>query len=176
MASYSKKTWVDRDAENLAGRILVDDTTGTRTAVTVELNEGEVYTAGDKLNAANFNDLENRVDTAFGNVPSTSDMNTALALKANSADLATVATSGSYNDLSNKPTVDTAMSDSSTNAVQNRVIKAYVDANSGTEVTVTPIITEGESIATITVDGVVTTIKATDYSNALILDVTSVGV
>lgn len=35
--------------------------------------------------------------------------------------------SGSYNDLTNKPTVDTAMSADSTNAVQNKVIKAYVD-------------------------------------------------
>lgn len=47
--------------------------------------------------------------------------------------LATVATSGSYNDLTDKPnippqtTVDTAMSDTSINAVQNKTIKAYVD-------------------------------------------------
>jgi hypothetical protein len=47
--------------------------------------------------------------------------------------LATVATSGDYEDLANKPyipegaTVDTAMSDTSKNAVQNKVIKAYVD-------------------------------------------------
>ena len=47
--------------------------------------------------------------------------------------LATVATSGSYNDLSNKPNipagvvVDVAMSSSSENAVQNKVIKKYVD-------------------------------------------------
>ena len=36
--------------------------------------------------------------------------------------LATVATSGSYTDLSNKPTIDSALSTSSTNAVQNQVI------------------------------------------------------
>ena len=42
--------------------------------------------------------------------------------------LATVAHSGSFNDLLNKPTIDTTMSDSSTNAVQNSTIKAYVDA------------------------------------------------
>ena len=36
--------------------------------------------------------------------------NTALSGKANSADLATVATSGSYNDLSNKPTIPTNLS------------------------------------------------------------------
>jgi len=35
------------------------------------------------------------------------DLNTALGLKANSADLATVATSGNYNDLTNKPTIPT---------------------------------------------------------------------
>lgn len=35
--------------------------------------------------------------------------------------------SGSYNDLTDKPTVDTEMSTDSTNAVQNKVIKAYVD-------------------------------------------------
>lgn len=48
-----------------------------------------------------------------------------------STSLATVATSGSYSDLSNTPTVDTAMSDSSTNAVQNKVIKSYVDTTAG---------------------------------------------
>ena len=37
-------------------------------------------------------------------------------------------------------TVDTAMSDSSTNAVQNKVIKAYVDAQSGGGATVIPLI------------------------------------
>ena len=48
-----------------------------------------------------------------------------------STSLATVATSGSYSDLSNTPTVDTSMSDSSTNAVQNKVIKSYVDTTAG---------------------------------------------
>lgn len=48
--------------------------------------------------------------------------------KANVADLSTVATSGSYNDLTNKPTipaavtVDSAMSDTSENPVQNKVV------------------------------------------------------
>lgn len=45
----------------------------------------------------------------------------------NISGLAAVATSGSYSDLTNKPTIDTAMSDSSTNAVQNKVAKKYVD-------------------------------------------------
>ena len=39
-------------------------------------------------------------------------------------DLKTVAFTGSYSDLSNKPTIDTALSTASTNAVQNKVVKA----------------------------------------------------
>lgn len=43
------------------------------------------------------------------------------------SDLKTVAFSGSYNDLSDKPIVDANISSTSTNPVQNKVIKAYVD-------------------------------------------------
>ena len=42
--------------------------------------------------------------------------------------LASVATSGSFTDLSNKPTIDTALSTTSTNAVQNKVIAAGINA------------------------------------------------
>lgn len=48
------------------------------------------------------------------------------------SNFATVATTGSYNDLTDKPTmptVDTLMSDTSTNAVQNKIIKSYIDNN-----------------------------------------------
>ncbi len=140
--AFSKKTWVDRVADNLGGRTLTDDDTGTVTNVTVTLNEGEVYVEGDELSASNLNDLEDRIDNAFSALPP----------------------------------VDSAMSDSSTNPVQNNVIKAYVDSHSGTEVVVNPVLTTGTTIATISVDGVSVDIKETDYSDALILDVTSVGV
>lgn len=141
--AFSKKTWVDRVADNLAGRTLTDDDTGTVTNVTVSLNEGEVYVEGDELSAYNLNDLEDRIDNAFSELPP----------------------------------VDTSMSDSSTNPVQNNVIKAYVDEHSGgSDVVVTPVLTTGTTIATISVDGVSVDIKETDYSDALILDVTSVGV
>ena len=51
-----------------------------------------------------------------GTLSSQTDLNTALGAKANSADLATVATSGSYNDLTNKPTIPTAQVNSDWNA------------------------------------------------------------
>lgn len=140
--AYSKRTWVDRDVEYPNRRTLTNVSTGTNTDVDVAFNEGDVYVAGDKINATNINDLEDRIDNAFSELPP----------------------------------VDTAMSDSSTNPVQNRVIKAYVDSHSGTEVVVNPVLTTGNTIATISIDGVSVDIKETDYSDALILDVTSVGV
>lgn len=42
--------------------------------------------------------------------------------------VSTVALTGNYGDLNNKPVIDTTMSASSTNAVQNKIIKAYVDS------------------------------------------------
>ena len=47
--------------------------------------------------------------------------------------LATVATSGDYNDLSNKPVIDSAVSDSSTNAVENQAIANFVNSSIATE-------------------------------------------
>ena len=60
---------------------------------------------------------------AWGDITGTlsdqTDLNTALGAKANSADLATVATSGSYNDLSNKPTLATVATSGSYNDLSN---------------------------------------------------------
>lgn len=56
------------------------------------------------------------------------DLEAEINEKANSADLATVATSGSFNDLTNKPVIDSSLSSSSTNAVQNKIVKSAVDA------------------------------------------------
>lgn len=46
--------------------------------------------------------------------------------KASTSSLSTVATSGSYNDLDDKPTIDSELSASSTNAVQNKVITGTI--------------------------------------------------
>ena len=51
--------------------------------------------------------------------------------------LATVASSGSYADLSGKPTVDSALSATSANAVQNKVVQAGLAAKQGKHKTAT---------------------------------------
>ena len=89
-------TIVDADA-NTKGKIkLAGDLGGTAVAPTVP---GLAL----KANAAD-------VTSALTLKANTSDMNTALALKANTSSLSTVATSGDYNDLSNKPTIPSAYS------------------------------------------------------------------
>lgn len=58
----------------------------------------------------------------------------ALGLKANSADLATVATSGSYNDLSNKPTIPTVNNATLTIQKNGSTVKTFT-ANASSNVT-----------------------------------------
>lgn len=71
--AYVKKTWEDREAENLGGRIITDDVTGESRAVTVTPNEGVVTKEGTPLNAEEFNDLEDRIEAGFNSIP-TSDV------------------------------------------------------------------------------------------------------
>ena len=62
--------------------------------------------------------------------------NADIAKKADDSALATVAKTGSYNDLTNKPTippavtVDQALSTTSTNAIANKVIYNYIGQDS----------------------------------------------
>ena len=61
--AYSKKTWADRQVEHPGRRKLTS--TGTTDVYDVTREEGLVIEEGDALNASTFNDLENRIDTAF---------------------------------------------------------------------------------------------------------------
>ena len=45
--------------------------------------------------------------------------------------LSAVASSGSYNDLTDKPTVDSAVTETGSNAVTGAAVAAYVDARLG---------------------------------------------
>lgn len=75
---------------------------------------------------------------AWGDITGTlsdqTDLNTALGAKANSADLATVATSGSYNDLTNKPTIPT-VNNATLTIQKNSTNVATFTANAASNVT-----------------------------------------
>lgn len=80
-----------------------------------------------------------------GSMSNQTDLTTALAAKANSADLATVATSGSYNDLSNKPTIPTVNNATLTiqkNGTTVNTFTANASSNATANITVPTAVTD----------------------------------
>ena len=89
------------------------------------VNENEFFQAQEIISSALGHEKNDRI-------ASITKIEEKLDLKANSADLAKVATSGSYNDLTDKPVipegavVDEALSDTSKNPVQNKVVNEAI--------------------------------------------------
>ena len=71
-----------------------------------------------------------------GSMSNQTDLTTALAAKANSADLATVATSGDYDDLSNKPTIGNATLTIQKNGTSAGTFTANATSNKTINITV----------------------------------------
>lgn len=95
--------------------ITITDKNGTTTASVKDGSDASI-TIDDSLSPTSENPVQNKV------------INSALGAKANSADLASVATSGSYNDLTNKPTIpDEMVVLSYGNSTWNDFITAYND-------------------------------------------------
>lgn len=63
--AFTKKTWKDRISQYLNRRRLVDVNTNEVQTVSVIREEGTITEAGDAFSAANMNDLESRIETAF---------------------------------------------------------------------------------------------------------------
>ena len=144
-----KDVWIN--PEGGIGRVITSiDTSGTHQpgtydTYTLHFNEGEdlvlrVYNGvdgegtGDMIK--NVYDTQNKSVDIFDYADETAETAAASAAagKANTADLADVAFSGDYDDLNGLPTippVDSSMSSASTNPVQNKVIKQYVDDHAG---------------------------------------------
>ena len=103
-----------------SGTITITGVTAGNTTATVNWGGGSSVISITVI-ASNDTSFLNKTGLAYF----WSKINAKLSTKANSTDLAPVATSGSYSDLINKPTVpivDTALSSTSTNTVQNKVI------------------------------------------------------
>lgn len=81
---FSKKTWNDRTVETPNRRKLKNIEDNVETTYDVTRVEGEVLATGDKFDADTMNNLETRIEQGFQG-------------------LATVASTGSYNDLTDKP-------------------------------------------------------------------------
>ena len=133
--SFVKRTWKDRVSEYPNRRTINDGYTTKQ--VTVGRDEGSVTEEGTQFNAANMNDLEDRIYAAVEsggggggsgtydyddlmNKPTinsvqlagnktTADLHISYNDLENKPTLATVATSGDYNDLINTPVPETAV-------------------------------------------------------------------
>ena len=64
--AFSKKTWVDRWVQ-FPGRKKETLVSGTTDTYDYERQEGTVFAEGDLRNAANMNDMEDRIETEFTN-------------------------------------------------------------------------------------------------------------
>lgn len=61
---FTKKTWKNRIAEYINRRLLTNED-GSTNLVTVARDEGTISQEGDAFNAANMNDLEDRIEAGF---------------------------------------------------------------------------------------------------------------
>lgn len=64
---FTKKTWKNRIAEYINRRLLTNED-GSTELVTVARDEGTISQEGDAFNAANMNDLEDRIEAEFNEV------------------------------------------------------------------------------------------------------------
>ncbi len=159
------------EIENDSG--FIDKDVDDLTNYTKSSELAEVATSGD------YNDLENKpvIPVVPTNVSDfvndagyiTKDVNN-LTNYTKSSDLATVATTGNYNDLSNKPAIPskTIVSVTQIQSSGEKIATVTVDGNptdiyapvASTEVVITDTLQSGTKIATITVDGTPTEIKS----------------
>ncbi len=99
---YANQAKIYADSAKLAESnvdLLLDNTNFT----TVVENMDNINTVAENIN--NLGDLSTSWGNISGDISNQADLQTKLNEKVNSSDLSTVATSGSYNDLSNKPTI-----------------------------------------------------------------------
>lgn len=111
--------------------LTITDAGGTKTAT---INDGEDAVVDSELSETSTNPVQNKVvymvDLKVGRCVSVDAQTLSDTLKAQARTNIGAGTSnfsGSYNDLTNTPTVDMTMSDTSENTVQNKIIKAYID-------------------------------------------------
>lgn len=64
---FKKKTWKNRIAEYINRRLLTMED-GSTNLVTVSRDEGTISQEGDAFNAANMNDLEDRIEEGFNEI------------------------------------------------------------------------------------------------------------
>lgn len=148
--------------EGSVAQVIADDHTHANKTILDGIDDngsGKLTYNGSVVGETDYSNLSNKPSinsvTLSGNKTS-SDLGLMPATT-----LATVATSGSYNDLSNKPTIPTALSDLTDDSTHRVVTDTEKTAWGGkTTVGWSQITTTGQKIATVTIDGTPTDVYA----------------
>jgi len=96
MASLQKEIKISKSDFD----ILIGGGSITKGGITYTYDENALYLVDEDIKEAEWGKIS-------GTISNQTDLQNILNLKANTSDLAEVATSGSYNDLSDKPTIPT---------------------------------------------------------------------
>lgn len=111
--------------------LTITDAGGTKTTT---INDGKDAVVDSELSETSTNPVQNKVVYMVNrkvdrcvSVDAQTLSDTLKAQARTNIGAGTSNFSGSYNDLTNTPTVDMVMSDTSENTVQNKIIKAYID-------------------------------------------------
>lgn len=111
--------------------LTITDAGGTKIAT---INDGKDAVVDSELSETSTNPVQNKVvymvDRKVDRCVSIDSQTLSDTLKSQARTNIGAGTSnfsGSYNDLTNTPTIDVVMSDTSENTVQNKIIKAYID-------------------------------------------------
>lgn len=120
------RVFIHLDLSNTEEPISIQTQTGNSITPPIQQENINVTNGIYEINLATFNVSPSAISNVV-NVAPVLDLQAQIQAIADEATakinaLATVARTGSYNDLTNKPTIDTALSTTSTNAVQNKVI------------------------------------------------------
>lgn len=131
--AFQKKTWLNRISD-YPNRRLFTKLDNTQEIMTVTRSEGNISQEGDSFSAENMNDLETRIEEVLGGA--------SFSIEGDKAYISYEVNGVTYKKALNDIAIDSTLSDSSTNPVQNSTIKNALDTKAnasalGTQYTIT---------------------------------------
>lgn len=161
--AYEKKTWKDRQVQYPNRKTITNIDSGESITADVIRDEGIVTTEGDLLNAANLNDLENRIEQGIASSSGGGGSDVAVTqLLDHGTRIAKIRVDA--NTVSLYAPEQTEVSVEATQTSGTKIASVTVDNNKtniyAKQTSITPVLTTGTRIAKVNADGVVYSLYA----------------